>query len=154
MQKKGIIVDVSHLSERGFYDVAEFSEKPFIATHSDCDIVDNPFAEKRNLTDAQIRIITEQNGIIGLNLYEKFLGVENGAGLCSVIRQIEHFCSLGAEHSICLGCDFDGCTVSDDLCGIDKLYKIANGLARENYSDELINGIFFDNANAFIVANM
>mgnify|MGYP005840963899 CR=1 FL=1 len=154
LQKKGIIVDVSHLSERGFYDVAEYSEKPFIATHSDCDIVDNPFAEKRNLTDAQIRIITEQKGIIGLNLYEKFLGVENGAGLCSVIRQIEHFCSLGAEHTICLGCDFDGCTVSDDLCGIDKLYKIANGLARENYSDELINGIFFDNANAFIVANM
>jgi membrane dipeptidase len=154
LQKKGIIVDVSHLSERGFYDVAEYSEKPFIATHSDCDIVDNPFAEKRNLTDAQIRIITEQKGIIGLNLYEKFLGVENGAGLCSVIRQIEHFCSLGAEHTICFGCDFDGCTVSDDLCGIDKLYKIANGLARENYSDELINGIFFDNANAFIVANM
>ena len=73
MQNMHMLVDVSHLNERGFYDVAEYTEKPFLASHSDADIVNNPYAKARNLTDEQIKILTERNGLIGINLCADFL---------------------------------------------------------------------------------
>ena len=75
MEKLGIVTDVSHLSDRSFYDLCEFSDAPFIASHSDARAVHN---EVRSLTDEQIKIIIERGGLIGLNFYDRFLGGNGG----------------------------------------------------------------------------
>lgn len=154
MQKIGMLVDVSHLSEEGFYDVAEITEKPFIATHSNCKIVENQWAEKRNLSDEQIKIMINRKCAVGINLCADFLGNGNDNGKEAVLRHINHFLDLGAEDILCFGADFDGCTVNHELSGIDKIYIIYDFLLKNGFSESLINKIFFDNANRFIVANI
>jgi len=137
----GIMVDVSHLSDRGFYDVAANAEKPFIASHSNsralCPV-------SRNLTDDQFRFLVKTGGAAGINLYSKFLG-EN-ADLNTVVSHIEHFCALGGEYNIGIGSDFDGMDIMpEELNGAEDLYKLADALAGMNYTDELIDCIFFKN---------
>ncbi len=103
MESLGIAPDVSHLSDKGFYELAEICEKPFLATHSNArTICPNP----RNLTDAQIKIIAEKGGVIGLNLYPEFLG-EN-ADISTVLHHAEHILNAGGENCLGMGCDFDG----------------------------------------------
>lgn len=154
LESTGIIIDVSHLSQKGFYDVAEYSTKPFVATHSNCNIVDNSFAKKRNLSDEQVKVIISKNGIMGINLCADFLGNDNDTGCDAVARQIDRFLKLGAENNVCFGCDFDGCTVNNELAGIDRLYVLFNYLLKKNFSEDLVNKIFFLNAKAFIIANI
>jgi len=103
LEELGIFPDVSHLSQRGFFDVAECSEGVLVATHSNCRAVcDHP----RNLTDEQIRIIIERKGLMGINLYPFFLGKD--ADISTVLAHIEHVLSLGGEDALAFGCDFDG----------------------------------------------
>ena len=106
MDRLGIILDVSHLSERSFYDAVSLFKKPVCASHS-ClkSVKDHP----RNLTDEQFVIIRNSGGVVGINLYPPFLGD-------SITAQIDRFLSLGGEDSIGLGCDFDG--VDALPCGI------------------------------------
>ena len=84
MNEIGMIVDVSHISDKGFWDVAEFCKKPFIASHSN---VKTLCAHKRNLTDEQIREIIRLNGVIGINFYPVFLSDE---GKCEADKVFEH----------------------------------------------------------------
>ena len=110
-----MLVDVSHLNERGFYDVAEYTDKPFLASHSDANIVDNPYAKARNLTDDQIKVLIARNGLIGINLCADFLGNNGQTGADAVLRHLSHFLDLGAEQNLAFGCDYDGCTVHPSL---------------------------------------
>lgn len=105
MERLGIIVDVSHLSDEGFYDVERLADKPFIASHSNCRAV---CGHQRNLTDDQLRIIGQRGGIVGLNMCVSFLNSEGKAGTDDIIRHMEHMLDTCGEDSICLGCDFDG----------------------------------------------
>ena len=89
MEKLGIVTDVSHLSDRSFYDLCEFSDAPFIASHSDARAVHN---EVRSLTDDQIKIIIERGGLIGLNFYDRFLGGNGGRE--ELLRHTEHMLGL------------------------------------------------------------
>ncbi|MEK3882217.1 dipeptidase [Paenibacillus sp. PL2-23] len=101
----GIIIDVSHLSERAFWDVAELSEQPIIASHSNARaLCDHP----RNLTDLQIQAIIECGGVIGVTYVPMFLKANGQAGIVDVVEHMEHICALGGENSLMLGSDFDG----------------------------------------------
>ena len=89
MQNLHMLVDVSHLNARGFYDVAEHTDKPFLASHSDADIVDNPYAKARNLTDDQIKVLVSRNGLIGINLCADFWETTGKRGqmrFCAIFR--------------------------------------------------------------------
>lgn len=154
MQKIGMLIDVSHLSEKGFYDVAALTDKPFIATHSNCKIVKNEWAKKRNLNDEQIKILVDRQCAVGINLCADFLGDDNDTGKEAVFRHVNHFLDLGAENILCFGADFDGCTVNPELNGIDKIYIVYDYLICHGLSETIINKIFFDNANRFIIANL
>ncbi|NCC15085.1 MAG: membrane dipeptidase [Clostridia bacterium] len=105
MEKLGMLVDVSHLSETGFWDVATITKKPFIASHSNaravCDV-------PRNLSDEQLRVIAEKGGVVGLNLYAPFLAAQKQADLDDILRHIYHMLSIMGEDFIALGSDFDG----------------------------------------------
>jgi len=137
-----MIVDVSHLSERGFWDVAETSNEAFIASHSNAkSLCKHP----RNLTNEQITEIVKRNGFIGINLYSMFLS-ENNAKISDIIRHIEYFMSLGAEDVLGLGADFDGVdNLPENICGIGDMQKIINELIKNGYSDDVINKVLYHN---------
>ena len=148
-EEYGIILDVSHLNRESFYDFIKISNKPFVASHSNADIVENPKGRKRNLTDEQIRLIKERNGIIGLNFCRNFLESDGFLGIDSLVRQIDYFLSLGCENNIALGSDYDGCSIHSDFIGVEKLFSVYNALAEKGYSKELLDKMFYSNAQRF-----
>lgn len=154
MQNLHMLVDVSHLNARGFYDVAEHTDKPFLASHSDADIVDNPYAKARNLTDDQIKVLVSRNGLIGINLCADFLGNNGQTGADAVLRHISHFLDLGAEHILAFGCDYDGCTVHPFLNGIENIPYLADYLLQHGISEKTLQNIFFENGYRFLIANL
>lgn len=154
MQSLNMLVDVSHLNERGFYDVAEYTDKPFLASHSDANIVDNPYAKARNLTDDQIKVLIARNGLIGINLCADFLGNNGQTGADAVLRHLSHFLDLGAEQNLAFGCDYDGCTVHPSLNGLDKIPYLADFLLQHGIAQNLLEKIFFENGYRFLVANL
>lgn len=108
MNELGILVDVSHLSDGGFYDVAKISKKPFVATHSDCRAL---AAHPRNLTDEMIRILAEKGGVSGINFAPAFLDDTPGneeSRVSDMVRHVKHFIEVGGEDCVGIGTDFDG----------------------------------------------
>ncbi|MEG1436010.1 MAG: membrane dipeptidase [Oscillospiraceae bacterium] len=151
MQQLGMLVDVSHLNEAGFYDVVELSkqsEKPFIATHSCSNSV---YKHLRNLTNEQIMLIIDSGGLIGLNLFRKFIG---GDCVDKVYAHIYQMLTLGAEKTLAIGSDFDGCTIIMELLGIDSMPKLYDYLLSRNISQSVVDDIFFNNAYDFFVNNL
>lgn len=141
-QKMGFALDMSHISEKAFWDCIEILEKPVIAGHSNsksiCDC-------KRNLTDEQFKVLVSIGGGAGINLYPEFLGL--GKDIDAVFAHIEHFLSLGGEEAVFLGCDLDGIPcMPNGMEGIESVGMIYEKLLTENYSEELAQDIFFNNA--------
>ena len=106
MNTLGIIIDVSHLSEAGFYDVAAHSKKPSAASHSCCRALkDHP----RNLTDAQLRAVADHGGVVGVNFYDGFAGSQDGyTSIDDIVRHVLHIRDKAGVDSIAFGSDFDG----------------------------------------------
>lgn len=146
LEQSGIIIDVSHLSEAGFYDVASLSTRPFVASHSNSKTICN---HKRNLTDEQFKHICSIGGIVGINFHRPFVYLNDGKYLSSLLSHIEHFLSLGGEKSVCIGSDFDGADIDESLNSIEKITTLADEMKKINYSDDLINDIMFNNAFDF-----
>ena len=143
MEALGMLVDVSHMSDAGFWDVAETLEGPFIASHSNARAL---CPHPRNLTDEMMREIIRRGGVAGINLFRAFLG-EDTAGLEAVVAHIEHFLALGGEENVALGGDLDGCgdQFPAGFAGIQDMEQIVEALLRRNYREELLHAIFFDN---------
>lgn len=148
MEEQEMVIDVSHLSEGGFYDVCQITDCPFMASHSNaracCDHL-------RNLTDEQIRILIERKGFMGINLYRAFLGRED-CGMEAVLFHIEHVLEMGGEDVLGFGGDLDGCASQfpKGFEGAQSLEKIVELLLRHNYSEDLVKKIFSGNAEAFL----
>ena len=140
-QELGILLDMSHISSRGFWDVIELSSKPVIAGHSNSKKLCN---HPRNLDDEQFSALVKLGGGAGINLYPGFLGFNRD--IDAVTAHIEHFLSLGGEKSVFLGCDFDGIdTTPKGLEGVETLEKLYNALLSRNYPESLVRDIFFNN---------
>lgn len=139
MNSLGIIIDISHISVKSFWDVLEETKKPVIASHSNAKSI---CCNIRNLDDEQIGAMKKIGGVIGINLYPYFLSDTNQAGLCDVIKHIEHIASIGGIDCIGLGSDFDGIACTPyDIRGVEELYKIFDELSRLNYSESEIEKI-------------
>lgn len=151
MEKSGIIVDVSHASEKLFYDVCEVSEKPFIATHSNSKKI---CGHRRNLTDEQFKIISERGGIVGINFCKDFLSDKSSSHLDEIIKHVEHFLELGGENAIALGSDFDGCDVPDEVGGVEYAENLYEYFLKKNYNQSIVDKIFFGNAYNFMIKNL
>lgn len=148
----GIFLDVSHLSERGFWDLTECISAPIVATHSNSKAV---CPHVRNLTDAQFTEIIRRGGIVGINFYVPFLTEKSCAACDDILRHIEHFCALGGETSLGIGADWDGCDrLPDGILDITGMECLAETLARHGYSDEQIANLFYHNTNRFVLANL
>lgn len=141
MGRLGMLIDVSHLSDRGFWDVAELVSGPFFASHSNSRSV---FSHTRNLTDGQFTAIIDHNGVAGLNLYAQFLGED--ASIDTAVAHLEHWLALGGAHSIALGGDWDGCSqLPRGISGIQDLDRLWERLLQRNYSEELLRALFYEN---------
>ena len=140
-EKKGIVIDLSHIGDKGFYDVCELSEKPFICSHSNSRTA---FDVKRNITDREFTQIVKRGGVCGINFYSEFLGEKKN--IDGIFSHIEHFCALGGEKNIGLGSDFDGIkSMPTDCSGASYMVKIAENLLMHNYSEKTVNNILWGN---------
>ena len=142
MEKEKIKVDVSHLNERGFKDVLSVSSVPFAASHSGCYSL---VPHKRNLKDWQIKEIINSGGIIGVPYCNTF--IEGGKE--KVYEHIRHILYLGGENNIALGSDFDGCDISDELSGIEKVGELHQYLSESDLGKDITEKIFHFNAEKF-----
>ncbi|MBE6913997.1 MAG: membrane dipeptidase [Ruminococcaceae bacterium] len=143
----GMIPDLSHISERAFWEILDMSDRPVLAGHSDAASV---CAHPRNLTDDQFRALARRGGVAGLNLSPRFLG--RGQDVEAVVDHAEHFLSLGGEKAVGLGTDLDGVTqLPDGLHGIEDFGVIYEAMLRRNWSEELVHDIFFHNLNNFFM---
>lgn len=141
METLGMLVDVSHISDPGFWDVAEMARKPFFASHSNARAV---FPAQRNLTDGQFTAIIECRGVAGLNLFSDFLG--DDPDLDTAVGHIEHFWALGGEKNVSLGGDWDGISAMPrGLTGIWDMDRLYERLLQKNHHEALVRGVFYDN---------
>jgi membrane dipeptidase len=132
-----MLVDLSHISERGFWDVIEATDSPIMVSHSNAKMVCN---HRRNLTYKQILAVKDNRGVIGINLYPDFLNDSGKAGLIDVIKHIEYIASLTGSDNIGLGADFDGIDETPEgIIGVEDLTKIFNELLKLNYSEDFLN---------------
>lgn len=144
MEEKGIIVDVSHLSDAGFWDVAAITRKPFVASHSNARSI---CAHKRNLSDAQIRTIAERGGVIGLNYCAEFLEKDpKQITLESFMRHIYHILQVGGTEVLALGSDFDGIDTNPVLPDAGALQHLFDYMQQNGISATAIDKIKGENA--------
>ena len=141
MNRLGVLVDVSHLSDPGFWDVARLTQAPVIASHSDARAL---CSHPRNLTDDQFTAIMELRGTVGLNLAAQFL--PGAPTLDDVVRVLEHFLDLGGEDTVALGGDWDGIQRAPagvtDITAWADLYRLLEG---RGYGRDLLEKLFYKN---------
>ena len=144
MNELKMYIDVSHLNDRSFYDIAEITKMPIIASHSDSRAVCN---HVRNLTDDMFKIIVSSGGCVGINLYPVFLNGTRRAAIDDAVRHIEHFTALGGENHIGIGSDFDGTDgcLPDGINGCRDLYKLFDRLLQLNYTENQVEKISHEN---------
>ena len=140
MEDLHILIDVSHLSEAGFWDVAERARRPFIASHSNTKSL---WDHTRNLTDEQITAIIEHRGVIGLNFYTEFVGGRQN--LDAVRAHLDHILALGGASCAALGGDWDGCDTIQALPTIDSLPRLYEHLLRHGYGETVLRDLFYNN---------
>lgn len=143
MQELGILVDVSHLSDPGFWDVAELAQEagiPFVASHSNARAV---CPHKRNLTDEQFTALSRCGGVAGFNFCDEFIGEKPDLELAAV--HIEHFWGLGGEKNVAIGGDWDGCTLCPGISDIAQVGKLYELLLHRNHRETLVRDLFFNN---------
>ena len=147
MEKTGVIVDVSHISDKGFAELCNFAQKPFIASHSNArSICSHP----RNLTDSMFCEIIDRRGIVGLNYYDNFI-VDGGGStdIADLIRHVHHFLELGGENVIALGSDYDGADMPPYICGIEHTQHLIDSLERSGIPKETVQKLLYKNAANF-----
>lgn len=143
MNRLGMLVDISHLNEPGFWDVLEISSDPIIASHSCARALRD---HGRNLTDRQIRALADKGGVIGVNFYPGFLTDSGQASLDDVLNHIEHLMNVGGTDCVGLGSDYDGINaVPEGLQDCGMMQAIAAGLARRGHSQAVIEKIMGGN---------
>lgn len=142
MNDEGIVIDVSHLNEKGFKDVVSISEKPFIASHSN---IREVYDHKRNLWCRQAKEIVNSGGIIGINIYPDFLGNNS---IYSLLKHIEIILKIN-EKSVCLGCDLDGISAFPrEIETVSDLKVLYNALAH-TFGENIAEDIFYNNGINF-----
>lgn len=150
MEAHRMVVDVSHLNDRGFSDLVEVATRPFAASHSNARSV---CGHRRNLTDAQARTIFEGGGIVGLNYCRDFL--REGSGDVTpdaVLRQVDRLLELGGERGLALGSDYDGTDVPTWLDGCERVGTLHELIAR-HFGREVAERVFYENARDFFLRN-
>lgn len=141
-----IMVDLSHLNEKGFNDVAAISDAPLVATHSNAHAIS---PSSRNLTDRQLRMIAETRGMVGLNYACAFLRPDGrpdaDTGFDVMLRHLDHLLSILGEDHVGLGSDFDGADIPAPLGDVAGLPRLIDAMRAHGYGDVLIQKMAWRN---------
>ena len=157
MERLHITVDVSHLSDKGFWDIVEHGTRPFAASHSNCRVL---APHNRNLTDEMIRALADKGGIVGLNYYSAFLDADpTHPDSCRstvelIAKHAAHLKQVGGTEIISLGSDFDGIDGPHQLETAADLPLLANALRREGFTEDEVEGVYWRNAYRFFEHNL
>ncbi len=142
----GVMIDLSHLNEKGFWDVQKISDAPLVATHSNVySLCNNP----RNLTDRQLDAIAESKGVVGLNFHVGFLR-EDGRPVADtdlevLVRHAAYLVEKLGEGGVAIGSDFDGCLVPSSIGGVEGIHNLARAFEHAQFGEQLIKRIFIEN---------
>lgn len=152
MEELGMLVDVSHLSDGGFYDVADILKVPFVASHSNCrELTNHP----RNLTNDMIKVLGNCGGVSGINFFARFLNdkqVSADSKICDMVAHVKHLVNYGGEDIIAIGSDFDG--ISGDKFEVSnplQMDLLFDALKKEGFTERQIEKFAY--RNAFRVMN-
>ena len=156
MERMHMIVDVSHLSDKGFWDIVEHGTRPFAASHSNCRAL---APHCRNLTDEMIRALANKGGLVGLNYCSGFLDNQPEEKLCRsttalMAKHAAHFKQVGGIEIIGLGSDFDGIGGKLEMDDCSKLPLLADALRCEGFTEDEVEAIFYRNARRFFEENL
>lgn len=139
MDRRGIFADVSHLSEKGFWDICEYASLPPVASHSNCRGICDIH---RNLTDEQIKAIIEKGGFIGLNFYSSFLAQGRAAVIDDVLAMADRIMELGGENVLGFGSDFDGIeSWPEGLADPSDFPALCDAFLRHGYTEKQMERI-------------
>ena len=141
--QRGMAVDVSHLSDRGFWEIMELGEGPVLASHSNSRAL---CPHSRNLTDDMARALFDRGGFVGINFYADFLG--KNPTVETIVDHMEHFLALGGENGLGLGSDFDGGRLVFD--GVEQVPALWKAMERRGYSEALMEKAAFGNLARFM----
>lgn len=142
MNRLGMLVDVSHISEAGFWDVIKISDSPVIASHSNSKSI---CEHRRNLTDNQLKAISEKGGVIGLNCYPPFVSKNATVEISDLILHIKHILNIAGEDAIGLGMDFDGIDIAPlGFHNVSDL-EILFDLIEKNFGSMVLDKIAYKN---------
>lgn len=145
MNNLGIIVDVSHIFRRSFFDIINITDKSVIATHS---CVNSLCENKRNLTDEQIKLIAKCKGMIGVCFYKGFLSNNKYVTIDNVVEHIEYISNLVGSEFVGIGSDFDGMEIEDKPCGLESILcvsKIKEKLEQRGFKKQEVYNIMGGN---------
>lgn len=142
----GILIDLSHMNEAGFNDVARLSDAPLVATHSNAHV---HCKSPRNLTDRQLAVIKETGGLVGFN-FATFYIREDGRSDSNMqwdelIRHMDHLIEHLGEDQVGLGSDFDGCIVPNKIADVTGVSNLFDALKAHGYDDALMQKLAVDN---------
>jgi membrane dipeptidase len=141
-----ILIDLSHLNERGFWDVAELSNAPLVATHSNAHAIS---PHSRNLTDQQLAAIGKSGGLVGLNFAVSFLRPDGrhdkNTPLDLLIQHVEHMLQHAGEDCVGIGSDFDGALIPADLGNAAGLQNLVQAMRQRGFAEPLIEKLCFRN---------
>lgn len=144
MERLGMVVDVSHVSDGVFWDVAEMATKPFLASHSNSRAV---CGHKRNMTDEMIKALADKGGVMGLNMAPEFVGaVEGITRLEDLVTQILHIRNVGGSDVLALGSDFDGIHGALDIAGPQDWGMLDAALKEAGLSEDELDKMWYANA--------
>lgn len=146
MNELGMAVDVSHLSDGGFWDVVHISKKPFVASHSNCRALS---PHPRNLTDEMIRALAEKGGVAGLNFCSNFLSPDitcTESRIADMASHIRHMANVGGIECVALGTDFDGIGGSLEIETPLQMHLLFEKLQEVGFSEEDVEKIAWKNA--------
>ena len=148
MNELSIILDVSHMNDKSFFEAIELTELPPVASHSCSRAI---CKNLRNLTDEQFKVIKEKGGYVGINYYPLFLSGNKNAGVEDIIRHMEHFLDIGGEDIIGIGSDFDGINIlPEGLNSVGDIDILITAMKRLGWSDCLVEKIMSKNIGNII----
>ena len=136
----GILPDVSHLSDPGFWDLAEMGLGPIVASHSNARAL---CGHSRNLTDDMFKAVRDSGGVAGFNMYGDFVG--GSRSLDDAVRHIDRFMDLDGAKTVALGGDWDGCDLAFGWTGVQDLPALWRALAERGYDRAALEDIFYNN---------
>lgn len=150
MNELGMIVDVSHLSDGGFWDCMRQSRMPAAASHSNARAI---CTHPRNLSDSMLRSLGEKGGVAGVNFYSPFLREKGKADISDIVRHIRHMVNIAGEDAVALGSDFDGFETEDCPDGMNSVLDVGNiwtSLEKAGFTQRQIEKIAWGNVKRLI----